>query len=186
MPTRDPGQDRTRTPEPQELEDMIRFSASRRIMGWMCATFLAVVLVGAAGTARAADMDPGAKALAKVDDEWSKSAATKDAERVASFYAEDAMVYPPNAAAVTGRAAAKTVWASLFADSTFRLAWTTVHAAVAKGGDMGYTAGTYEDSWTGPDGKLMNEKGKYVCVWKKQKDGLWKAIFDAGSAVPSP
>ena len=49
-------------------------------------------------------------------------------------------------------------------------------------GDLGFTAGTYEDSVKGPDGKTVNEKGKYLCVWKKQKDGTWKAIHDMWNA----
>jgi ketosteroid isomerase-like protein len=49
---------------------------------------------------------------------------------------------------------------------------------VSTSGDLGFTAGTYEDSFKGPDGKLVNEKGKYVCTWRKEKDGTWKAIHD--------
>jgi hypothetical protein len=61
-------------------------------------------------------MDASAKRLAKVDDEWSKAAATKDADRVVSFYA----------------------------DASFSISWKTVHAEVSKSGDLGYTAGTYQ------------------------------------------
>ena len=132
--------------------------------------------------ALAADMDAKAKALAKLDDDWSKAAATRDADRVASFYAEDAIAYPPQEPAATGRAAAKKVWAAYFADKTFTISWKTVHAEVAKSGHLGYTAGTYEASFKGPDGKQVSEKGKYVCTWKKQKDGTWKAIHDIWNA----
>jgi len=122
--------------------------------------------------------DADAKALTKLDDEWSKAAATKDAERVASFYAEDAVAYPPNEPVAVGRTAAKKVWASYFADKSFSISWKTVYAEVAKSGELGFTAGTYEDSFTGPDGKKVTEKGKYLCTWKKQKDGTWKAVHD--------
>ena len=132
----------------------------------------------AAIPALAADMDANAKALAKLDDDWSKAAATKDADRVASFYAEDATAYPPHEPVAIGRPAAKKVWAAYFADKTFTISWKTVHAEVAKSGDFGYTAGAYEASFVGPDGKLVSEKGKYVCTWRKQKDGTWKAIHD--------
>jgi ketosteroid isomerase-like protein len=99
-------------------------------------------------------------------------------ERVVSFYAENAIAYPPQEPVAIGRPAARKVWAAYFADTTFTLSWKTVHAEVAKSGDFGYTAGTYEDSFKGPDGKLVSEKGKYLCTWKKQKDGTWKAIHD--------
>jgi hypothetical protein len=52
--------------------------------------------------ALAADMEPEAKALVKLDDEWSNAAATKDADRVGSLYAEDAIAYPPNQPVVVG------------------------------------------------------------------------------------
>jgi ketosteroid isomerase-like protein len=140
----------------------------------------ALLVVSAAVTqVRAADMDARAQALIKLDDEWSKSAATKDAHKVASYYAETALAYPPNAVLASGRDAAEKVWASYFAAAPdFKISWKTTHAEMAKSGDMGYTTGTYEDSYTGADGKTVNEKGKYVCVWAKQKDGSWKAVHD--------
>lgn len=48
------------------------------------------------------DMDATAKALIKLDDDWSKAAATKNADSVASFYAADAIAYPPNERVATG------------------------------------------------------------------------------------
>jgi ketosteroid isomerase-like protein len=79
---------------------------------------------------------------------------------------------------VQRRAGAKKVSAAYLADKTFSISWKTVHAEVSKSGEMGFTAGTYEDSFTGPDGKVVKEKGKYLCNWKKQKDGTWKATHD--------
>ncbi len=123
--------------------------------------------------------------LAKLDDDWSKAAATRDADRVASFYAEDAIAYPPNEPVAIGRAAAKKVWASYFADVTFSISWKAVHAEVAKSGDLGYTAGTYEASFKGPDGKQVSEKGKYVCTWRKQKGGTGRPSTTFGTRMPS-
>ena len=45
-------------------------------------------------------------------------------------------------------------------------------------GDLSYTTGTYEDSFKGPDGQTVTEKGRYVCVWRKHMDRTWKAIHD--------
>jgi ketosteroid isomerase-like protein len=119
-----------------------------------------------------------AKVLVRLDDDWSSAAATKDADKVVAFYAEDAIVYPPNEPVAVGREAAKRVWASYFAAPKFTISWQTVSAEISKSGDLGFTAGTYVDSFDGPDGKPVHETGKYVCVWKKQKDGTWKATHD--------
>ena len=148
---------------------------------------LAAASLGAAGLAvwslpplasAAPMLEDEAKLLTSLDDAWSREAATRDADKVASYYADDALVYPPNEPLATGRAAAKKVWAAYFADKSFSISWKTTHAEVAKSGDVGYTSGTYEDSFKGPDGKTVQEKGKYLCVWKKQKDGSWKAAHD--------
>jgi uncharacterized protein (TIGR02246 family) len=160
---------------------MNRLSLSERVRGLIfvaaAAGAFAVLFSGFAAFA-AGEMDANGKALAKLDDDWSKAAATRDADRVASFYAEDAIAYPPNEPAAIGRPAAKKVWAAYFADPTYSISWKTVHAEVAKSGDLGFTAGTYEDSFKGPDGKRVHGKGKYVCTWRKEKDGTWKAIHD--------
>ena len=159
---------------------MNRFSVSKYLQGLIAilSTAVAFSVLVPASSALAADMDAQAKALAKLDDDWSKAAATKDADRVASFYAEDAIAYPPNEAVALGRPAAKKVWAAYFSDPTFTISWKADHAGVSKSGDLGFTAGAYEDSYRGTDGKVVTEKGKFLCTWKKQKDGTWKAIHD--------
>jgi len=130
----------------------------------------------------AVDTNAIATELTQLDDAWSRAAATRNADTVASFYAADAIAYPPNAAIAIGQAAAKEVWASYFADSTFSISWKTEHAEVSNSGDLGFTAGTYEDSFRGPDGALVTERGKYLCIWAKQADGSWKATHDMWNA----
>ena len=123
------------------------------------------------------DPDSDAKALTKIDQDWSKAAGAKDLEKVVALYAEDAIVYPPNEPIAVGQAAVKKIWAGFVADAGFSISWKPLHVEVSKSGELGYTTGTYQDTYTGPDGKKVEEKGKYVCIWKKGKDG-WKAIHD--------
>ncbi len=124
--------------------------------------------------------DPGAigQQLTQLDAQWSSAAATKNVDSVASFYADSAIAYPPDAPVAVGKAAARAVWAAYLGDSTFTISWKTTHAAGSRGGDLGYTTGTYQDSYAGPGGKRVTGTGKYVCVWAKQADGSWKAIHD--------
>jgi ketosteroid isomerase-like protein len=49
---------------------------------------------------------------------------------------------------------------------------------VAQSGDIGYTSGTYEFTMNDASGKPVNERGKYLEVWKKQADGKWKCVMD--------
>lgn len=156
------------------------FSGTKKVLGSnsvLVAVGFAGVLV-LASCAPAVDTNAIAKELTRLDDDWSKAAATKNVDKVASYYAEDAIAYPPNEPIAIGQAAAKKVWASYLGDSTFSISWRTEHAGVSKSGDLGFTAGTYEDSFRGPDGKMVAETGKYLCIWAKQADGTWKATHD--------
>ena len=142
---------------------------------------LVLAVIGSSVSAKtSADdkMSAKAKMLIKLDDDWSAAAVARDVDRVASFYAEDAIAYPPSEPVAVGRAAAKKVWATYFADPTFSISWKTLHAEVSKSGELGYTSGTYEASYKGPDGKPVAERGKYLCTWKLQGDGTWKAVHD--------
>jgi ketosteroid isomerase-like protein len=155
---------------------MIRFRHSRgfkTVLGLIGIVGLLFV-TGCAPKAPADDAD--AQTLTQLDDAWSKDAGAKDAAKVASYYAADAVAYPPNAPLANGRDAAQKIWADYFALPDFSISWTTTHAGSS--GNLGYTTGTYQDSYAGPDGKTVHETGKYVCVWKKQADGGWKAIHD--------
>lgn len=122
----------------------------------------------------------GAKLLAALDDQWSAAAAAKNLDKVVSFYAADAVVYPPNEPVATNASDIRGVWARYFAAPGFQISWKTTASSAQ--GKTGWTAGTYQDSLIGADGKQVVEKGKYLCVWQKGADGKWRAIRDMWNA----
>jgi ketosteroid isomerase-like protein len=49
----------------------------------------------------------------------------------------------------------------------------------SKCGDMVYLQGTYTMTMTDPKTKKpLTDKGKYLTIFTKQPDGIWKAIAD--------
>jgi ketosteroid isomerase-like protein len=140
------------------------------------AILLTIASLSVARTCFAAAEDKNTKELIAIDDDWSNAAVAKDVDRVASFYAKDAVAFPPDEPIAVGWAAARKVWANYFADPTYQISWKTASAGVVK--DTGWTAGTFQDSSKGSDGKTVAKNGKYVCVWRKGADGKWKAIRD--------
>jgi ketosteroid isomerase-like protein len=153
-------------------------SLVKRLKGFVLLAVGAIALLHSVSPAGAA-MDA---TLAKLDEDWSKAAQTKDPDKIAAFYSDHAVVYPPNGPIAVGKAAAREVWAGAFRDSSYTIRWKPERAEVGKGGDMGFTSGTYESTITGADKKISREKGKYLCVWKKQADGNWKAAHDMWNA----
>jgi len=117
------------------------------------------------------------KALRAADLAWSDAARRKDAGATANFIADDAEMMPPNAPAVKGGEEVKKGWSEMLAGKDFQLKWEPARVQVAESGELGYTSGTYEMSMTDPKGAKVNDKGKYIAIWKKI-DGQWKCFLD--------
>jgi ketosteroid isomerase-like protein len=154
------------------------FQKPQGLRSILAAAGAAAALLSAACAPPKADTAALAAALTQLDDDWSKAAATRNAESVGAFYAADAIAYPPDMPVAIGHDAATKVWADGFADSSYRISWKTDHAGASESGELGFTTGNFDESYRAPDGKVIARKGKYVCVWRKQPDGTWKAIHD--------
>lgn len=120
-----------------------------------------------------------AKALRDMESTNQKDWAAKDPDKLANFYADDAVLYVPGAPPVKGKAAIRMALGDMVKDPSMTLSYTTETAEAAKSGDIGYTAGSYTMTMTDPKSKkVMTSKGSYVTVFKKQADGSWKAVQD--------
>jgi uncharacterized protein (TIGR02246 family) len=113
----------------------------------------------------------------------------KDADKVASFYAEDATILIPHAPAIQGKAALAAGLKEVLGDPNFKLDFSPAGLDVAKSGDLGYVRGNYTLTQSDPKTKKpMSEKGSYLIVYKKQADGSWKITNDfatpEGPAAP--
>lgn len=137
---------------------------------------IALLSFASVGTAAAADSKLE-KAVRDADAEWSKVAAAKDLDKTVAFYADDAVVLPPNQPAVTNKDGIRNLWKG-FLDSFIDISWKITRVEVAKSGDMAVLTGTYE--MTMKDGSKDN--GKYCEVWQKKADGKWKVGIDMFSS----
>jgi len=110
--------------------------------------------------------------------------ASKDVEKIVAFYADDASMLMPNMAILTGKDAIRSsLQAFVAGDPNFALSYSSTKVEVARSGDVGYSQGTYTMKMTDPKTKkVLTENGKYVTVYKKQADGLWKAVADINNA----
>ena len=110
--------------------------------------------------------------------EWSKAAQAKDLDKATSYYADDAVFFVENGAMVKGKDAIKMAWKPELATPGPGMTFDTTYVEVARSGDLAYEYGTYDEKTQVKKGKVKDEKGKYVVVWKKQPDGSWKAVAD--------
>lgn len=59
-----------------------------------------------------------------------------------------------------------------------------VFAWVSASRDLGFTVGESTSTGRGASGAAVQRMGKYLTVWKRQKDGTWKFMIDGGNSVP--
>src|SRR5262249_4030446 len=149
---------------------------NKRLFGFATLTFL--VSFSFICSAWAADTKAIEQALRDLDAQWSAAAAAKDLDKTLSFYSDDVIVMPPTAPAVTTKEAVRKLWQGLFASPGMALNWRTTKVEVAKSGDMAYTTGAYEFTINDSTDQPVNDRGKYLAVWKKQADGKWKCGVD--------
>ena len=116
-------------------------------------------------------------AIRDADAQWSKTAGAKDLEGTVAYYSDDATVLPPNSPMVTGKPGIRAVWGELLGPDS-SISWQAGKLEVARSGDLAYIMGTYQLTVKDPQGNPVNDKGKFVEVWKKQVDGKWKVVAD--------
>jgi len=140
---------------------------------FLCGCF-ALLSFAFVGTATAADE----QTLRDLDAQWSAAAGAKDLDKSVSYYAESAIVMPPNAPAATTKEAIRNAWKEVLTSPGSAVSWKATKIEVAKSGDLACVSGTYEETTTDASGKPVPDHGKYVEVWKKQADGKWNVVAD--------
>lgn len=107
-----------------------------------------------------------------------KMTADKGIKVAFPYYADsDAVVKRNNDSLIKGKNAITDFYASSFFNNS-SVTWSPDFVDASEDGSFGYTYGKY--IWQSKDstGKASEFKGVFHTVWKKQKDGSWKYVWD--------
>ncbi len=127
------------------------------------------------------------QAIRDLDSQWSAAAGSKELDKIVSYYADNALVMPPNDAAVTSKDGIRSAWKEMLALPGFSISWKATKVEAAQSGDLAYSSGTYDMTLNDASGKPAPDHGKYLEIWKKQADGTWKVVADIwNSDLPMP
>lgn len=110
---------------------------------------------------------------------WMEAFAARDIDAMTAFYAEDAVLLPPNAPAIFGRDAISATIQEMFAAG---LGVELEDLEIKVTGNLGYKAGRYR-TW-GEDGSLI-DRGKYIEIWSNI-DGSWVLHRDIWNSSVQP
>ncbi|MGB0034780.1 MAG: SgcJ/EcaC family oxidoreductase [Candidatus Acidiferrales bacterium] len=119
---------------------------------------------------------------------WSKASVARDVDKTVAVYTSDAISMSQNSPLVRGKENIRKGWAEMLAQQGPGLSFATTGVEVARSGDIAYEYGTYDFATTDKRGKINDEKGKYLVIWKKQADQSWKVAVDMDNrdAAPQP
>ena len=154
---------------------------------WLTALAAAAIATSCAPATVPDTSAAGETQIRSLDEQWSAAAAKNDLEGTLSFYADDAVLLPPNMPIAKDQKSIRESWAGLLGPNT-AVSWKVSRVEVAKSGELGYLYGTYQLSIKDPKGgPAMTDTGKILEVWKKQSGSKWKCIVDTyNSDLPVP
>ena len=151
-------------------------------MSWLAVGVVALA-ASLVGLAHAASTSADEIAVRAQTANWAKAYNGGDAKSVAALYAEDALLLPPGASGVRGRAAILEFFTKDIAGSKAAGAVFVVDPKTDVGvsGNMGWESGTYKVNVKG----AVVETGKFLSVSRK-KDGKWLYLRDTWNADAPP
>jgi ketosteroid isomerase-like protein len=127
--------------------------------------------------------NPGKVLLYDLDAKFAKDVLARGGAAFADWFAPDGVALNNGQAPLEGVVA---IAKSANWDPTvYQLTWTPTDAQMGPSGDMGYTWGHFEGHSKDAAGNPVVTSGRYITVWRKEKDGSWKVVLDAGANEPA-
>jgi uncharacterized protein (TIGR02246 family) len=115
---------------------------------------------------------------------FSQSVENQDAEAFASFIEPDARFISSSVS--RGAENIVAAWSVFFTADAPKIKWRPQYIEVLQDGNLALSRGPYHMNSLSPDGELLESWGTFNSVWRKQSDGDWKIIFDAGNEAAGP
>jgi ketosteroid isomerase-like protein len=129
-----------------------------------------------------ATVKPGKLVLFDLEARFEKDVLERGGAAFASWFAEDGVALGNGAAPLIGKVAIEK--SANWSPKDYQLTWTPTDAMMGPSGDMGYTWGHFEGHSKDANGNPVLTSGRYITMWRKQADGSWKVVLDAGANEP--
>ncbi len=143
--------------------------------------YLLLTVLILAGCCHEQKSDPSL--LVATDKAFSQMSVDKGLSAAFIFYADDSVVKVRNGNfPIIGKMEMTKAYKSR-PDTGMILKWKPTRADIGRSNDLGYTFGIWELYIKAKDTTLY---GNYISIWKRQADGSWKYVLDAGSDTPKP
>lgn len=116
--------------------------------------------------------------VSKTEDDFKNLSQSKGIlEAFYTFADKNAVIKRENDTLIRGKENIKKYYSHPKFEKAF-VTWKPDFVEVSKDGEMAYTYGKFSWTFTDSLGNKKDFKGLFHTVWKKQKDGSWKYVWD--------
>lgn len=121
--------------------------------------------------------DPAAdvEAIMAQSRRFSQAYVDGDLDTQMAIYSDDAVIAPPGRGFISGPENLRRYWTTPEGREVVRHSSTPVDIVVQ--GDVAYDWGIYQGA-SGPVGAASDFEGKYLIVWRRGDDGVWRMVQD--------
>jgi ketosteroid isomerase-like protein len=127
--------------------------------------------------------NPGKVLLFDLEARFARDTKERGGAGFVSWFAEDGVALGNGQPPVIGRVAIEK--SANWLPKNYQLTWTPTDAQMGPSGDMGYTWGHFEGRSKDASGNPVLTSGRYMTIWRKEADGSWKVVLDAGANEPA-
>ena len=153
------------------------------LIGWLVMAFGLIDCNSAQSQERSEDREVVSK-LTQLSGQFSAAYMRGDIEKLVSFYTDDAVIFPGNSDLLRGKEAIKKYWTLPSGRTITHHKITAVEIKVI--GEFAHDYGYYEISGRNGEESWGPNYGKYLIVWKRDKDRGWKMHLDMWTSRPKP
>lgn len=116
--------------------------------------------------------------IAQAEKDFEKMAAEKGIAEAFGYFADsNAVIRRQEDTLIHGKENIRNYYSADFFKTAI-VKWAPDYIEASKNGDMGYTFGKYNWQTKDSSGAINESKGVFHTVWKRQKDGTWKYVWD--------
>lgn len=124
------------------------------------------------------DLDKWKKEIVDTEHAFAEMAKAESIPKAFLSFAADDVVLLRNNSLIKGKDDLRTSYGKSLTSGAISLTWAPDFVDVSSSGDLGYTYGRYVYKSTDSLGNSTSNEGIFHTVWKRQRDGSWKFVWD--------
>lgn len=112
--------------------------------------------------------------LMALDQEFCEAVSKQGAKAWGKYFAQTGVMLSKDGENVSGEPAVYLQMKNFFDEKGATLMWFPENAGLSETEDLGYTFGQYIRQYRNEAGSKVKETGRYMTIWRKQKDGSYQ------------